>query len=546
MNEMSKMCQTSKLLKVKSVYNIESRHGMSLKNKLSRWAGPTRKKALVQGFSLVELAIATAIATVIIVSGMAYYKQQLQKDTARALAEQYKTVNSAVGTYMVNHWPDLVALDQECGNTTWLVGTATLPLPSTINCSKTLGGTAIANALQPTIVDLVNLGYLQQGQAGPLLQPDDTQVFRPDGALAPHTFGVSIEVLCTNTASPTTDLTLCPDVTRRRDLRSVVFNTRPYANIDNRLFSILGEALSALPNDAGMSIPLGANTVPLNLIGRAKPGAVDTVVNNNFVDIPNPVRVSTDIPPKPVGPRVGQAGILGVRGGYGSSGFQKFTRRDGSAPPEAPWNFNNQNLTGVNQFDATDITAKSSLAIPAKRIGGNCDPAKESIAWQTGNINRPPDLLVCRTFFPFNASTPPKWERPKSTGIDPTLFTTLSINLPSGSRTISTGLSASTWGQPSIVGISQGETDEEVTILDEYCRKIDVVQNNNGSPFIAVDDYYECRLIGLNTRTWPFKKAVPLDFNLSVNGGGEWVITYRNPGTVNQVLNINFYLIITN
>ena len=328
---------------------------MLLKNMLSRRASSRLKNAhasaRVRGFALAELAIVVLIAGMMIISGMTYTKRQLQNDTAHALAEQYKTVNNAVGTYMVNHWPDLVAMPQICGNSTWLVDAA--PVDPLNACSKTLGGATVVNALQPTIANLVNLGYLQQGQAGPLLLPDATDVRQFNGTAAPHTFGIRIEVVCTNTTPPTTNLALCPDPTLRRDLRSVVFNTRPYANVDNQLYNILGEALRVLPNDAGMSIPLVTN-IALNLVGRANPGAVDTIVDNNFVNIPNPVQVSG---------AAGQVGILGVRGGYGSSGFQQFARRDGSAPPSAPWDFNNQNLTGVKQFNAENITGTNINAV---------------------------------------------------------------------------------------------------------------------------------------------------------------------------------------
>ncbi|MFT5533918.1 MAG: hypothetical protein ACI802_002154 [Candidatus Paceibacteria bacterium] len=512
---------------------------MFLINRLYRPVLRRIKKAHVQsrvrGFALAELAIAVVIAGMMIVSGMTYYKRQLQDDTAYALAEQYKTVNNAVGTYMMNHWPILVDMPQECGITTWRVGAGT---PITANCTRNLvpsgsGVLSVVNALQPTIADLVNLGYLQQGQAGPLLRPDTTVVQQANGTAAPHTFGILIEVVCTNTAVPTTNLTQCPDASQRRDLRSVVFNVRPYANVDNQLYNILGEALSALPNDAGMSVSFGTTNLALDLVGRAKPGAVDAIVDNNFVKISNPVRSGT----------TGLAGILGVRGGYGSSGFQVFTRRDGSAPPLGNWDFNNKNLNNVQYFDAKEITggtidAGEKFRLPQKPPNvGLCDPNSESIAFMTDTKA----VVVC--------DKDGKWQLLKAKGVDIAEAMSVSISLPKtndgeyGEIELKNGrgekICGKDWGMPSLIAIDQGGVNFE----DNFCPRVDADKKlerlGNLNPLDNYD-YYPCRQDAIETKE--VNVAQNLKFYLFQIGDSNscWRLNYYTPHT-NHAISYRFY-----
>lgn len=488
---------------------------MSSKVMLPRWASPSIKKARARGFALAELAIATAIFSVMIVSGMAYYKRQLQIETAHALAEQYKIVNNAVGTYMVNHWLELVALPQACGDSTWLVDAS--PTNPGAQCTKTLGTTEVVNALQPTIENLVNLRYLPQGHAGPVLQPDpDVDVRTPTGSAA-HTFGVRIEVVCNGVP--------CSDAISRRDLKSVVFNARPYANVNNQLYTILAEALSALPNDAGTSIPIGTNSVPLDLVGRAKPSTPNQIPDNSFINIPNPVRVSV---------AKGQSGILGVRNGYGSSGFQQFTRRDGGAPPVASWDFNAQNLTKVQNFDASQISATSAMKLKNQDVGDDCDSNIHSIA--SSLVSKA--LLICDAG---------KWELPvsKLRGIDPDPANAANFQViaTAGMATaVASIYKASEYGMPSVLGITQGNSLKSIEFIDSYCAKVETNQNNNGTPLVQRDDYYPCQQYDFNTRRDNFYNADGLAFNTRVNSTGFWEVVYDNRnGNMNHLIRVRLY-----
>ncbi|MDR6398067.1 hypothetical protein J2798_004550, partial [Herbaspirillum seropedicae] len=62
-------------------------------------------------------------------------------------------------------------------------------------------------------------------------------------------------------------------------------------------------------------------------------------------------------------------GILAVRTGYGSSGFAAFTRRDGSAPPTANWDFNSKSISNLNTVQFSTIYVVDELC-PASMADG--------------------------------------------------------------------------------------------------------------------------------------------------------------------------------
>ncbi|MGY8527621.1 type II secretion system protein [Paracidovorax citrulli] len=62
-------------------------------------------------------------------------------------------------------------------------------------------------------------------------------------------------------------------------------------------------------------------------------------------------------------PQGSVAGILAIRGGYGSSGYAQFTRRDGSAPPTADWNMANVNVTGIAGLGSTTFNNSGTATI---------------------------------------------------------------------------------------------------------------------------------------------------------------------------------------
>lgn len=332
----------------------------------SRLGSYLPRRRAVRGMALFELSIAVSLAGIMTVSGLVYYKRQIQDDSARALAKQYEIMNNAVGVYMSNHWTDLLSLGQACNNSGWNT-TSSQAWPS--ECSRMLGSVFVRHALQPTMSELIALGYLSQGSSGPILTFDPAVIVytfaQSTGATASHTFGTWIQIYCTKIAN-STSLTQCPTLSDRT-LRSVVFNTRPYLNIQGDLYSILANTLSALPGDAGMSIPF-FNDSSLSLIGRSQ--SLGSEPMSASVVIPNPVKVSA-------GSSTGIFGILGIRNVHASP---LYTLRDGSMSPTNSWEFNNKNLTEVNKFAAQQVHAASSLLIPNSTPGVQCDPSGESVA----------------------------------------------------------------------------------------------------------------------------------------------------------------------
>lgn len=331
-----------------------------------------------RGSALLEVALAVAVTGALLVGGMQYWSQQLRSDTARVLAGQYKLVNAAVASYMTVNWTVLVGgtMPANCDAGSVFSGSGESAAPSN-NCSADVKGNdgtvfQIRHALQPTIGDLQSLNFLPRTVNGRPVLPDDPNVVtlsRHSGAWveAPHSFAIHIQRVCTNQANP--DPSTCVDA--NRDLRSLVFNQRPYRTIDGG-WPMLNEAMLAMGNDGLVSMP-GVGGVDRNIVGIRG----DTT-------LPNPIGgAAPNSPP---------FGVLAIRNGFGSSGWGQFTRRDGSALPTDHWNFNNKTLHNVEMLLTKTVYATERFKLPVKDYGSTCDPTFESIALYSHNSKK---LMYC-------------------------------------------------------------------------------------------------------------------------------------------------------
>ena len=129
-------------------------------------------------------------------------------------------------------------------------------------------------------------------------------------------------------------------------LSSLIFNTQPYA-LPNWQGS--GALLATVAQSAGvealMSDPLAG--------GELK---------TTGMTLKNPLRYYNPdaVPPDSTGAGVG--GIIAVRNGYDSLNTSGLTTPDGKNMPTAAWNFNNNDLTGVNNFESATATVRGNLA----------------------------------------------------------------------------------------------------------------------------------------------------------------------------------------
>lgn len=414
-----------------------------------------------RGSALLDVALAVAIAGAMVVGGMQYWSQQLRSDTARALAGQYKLINAAVASYMTVNWTLLTgSLPPNCdAGSVFTVQEGAAATSN--NCSLNVAGNdgtslQIRHALQPTIQELQDLNFLIRTVNGRPLLPDDPNVVtwsRHSGVWAPttHTLAIHIRRVCTNQSDP--NPATC--IQANRDLQSVVFNQRPYSTGINGDWAILNEAMLAMENEGLVSMP-NVGGARRNIVGPRG----DTV-------LPNPISGDRINPPP--------LGVLAMRNGFGSAGWGQFTRRDGTAPPTANWDFANQELGNVGRLQAANVVATDALALPTRRPGTTCDAATESISLSTDNQS----LQACRGGV---------WKGPSlGTRIDPTSYIDVDMGAISGEviEWRLTNLPSRDWGMPSLIGLwREGEAGQQV----------------KGQP--ALTSVYECQHPGLRTLVW--------------------------------------------
>jgi hypothetical protein len=335
-----------------------------------RFSSPSdRYSAHVQrGSALLEVALAVAITGALVVGGMQYWSQQLRSDTARALAGQYKLVGAAVDRYMIANsnllTSDILPADCDKGS----VFTQGLAVATqTVTCSADVRGNdqttyRISHALQPTIADLQRLNFLPRTVNGQPVLPHDPGV--PTVSIysgTTHILSIHIQRVCINQENPAP--MSCTQA--NRDLRSLVFNQRPYRTGVNGDWSMLNEAMLAMENDGLVSMP-GIGGASRDIVGLRG----DTT-------LPNPISGDASAPPP--------FGVLAMRGGIGSSAWGQFTLRDGSALPTADWTFDKKSLTEVNRLEGSAVVAKDAFLLPKKIPGSTCDSGIESVSLSTSN-----------------------------------------------------------------------------------------------------------------------------------------------------------------
>jgi prepilin-type N-terminal cleavage/methylation domain-containing protein len=307
-----------------------------------------------QGFTLIEVSIALVIMGMMILSWVQMQSHQNQRDRARAIAQIYETMNQAAGSYMVNYYPRIIDSNPNCANLPYGGQNLNANLQGPpANCNGVLpAGNAqvqIANLRQPTLAELRQLGLLDINPNGarnnvlplPTFSGLNHQlrVVGLDGQVAPNAFHILIQ----NTTEQGNNV----------DLRSIVFNLQPY-NLQNNNFggnTLLDQIL--LVGGANMFLSDDTN------LGQLRPAQSGEAL----VNIVNPISVAQNN-----GELVGAPHIIAMRNGYGSSGYARYLRRDGSTTLTGNWDVGNMDITniqnlGVNQniTAGTDISARRNI-----------------------------------------------------------------------------------------------------------------------------------------------------------------------------------------
>ncbi|WP_396432687.1 prepilin-type N-terminal cleavage/methylation domain-containing protein [Limnohabitans sp.] len=314
------------------------------------------------GFTLLELSITVVIGGMMILAMIQMQTYQAQLEKARAVAQTYQRLNQAAGTYMVNHYPKILAVSDACSAMPVVGATSGLAIPTLPNdCGGNIRITgaigaqevAVANLRQPTLQELRAAGYLDANAAGanntlPLptfftsAGNPNQMVHRVNNVLTPINPGFAV-------------LINKPDQ-NSRDLRSLVFNLQPF-NLGNNNFggeSLLNQVLLAAGSDGFLS---GGDAT-----GNLRPqdgGAVNA-------PIPNPLRIAAN---------AGAPNVFAMRNGYGSSGWDQYVRRDGQTPLTGNWNVSGDsdtlfNITNIGNVGANTVTATGQIQGGSFNTGG--------------------------------------------------------------------------------------------------------------------------------------------------------------------------------
>lgn len=309
-------------------------------------------KQAQRGYSLFELSMVLVIMALAIMVVITMQVEQARDDRARAVAQIYQRLNNAVGTYMTNNYEQLLKLHPGCG---------IMPIRSEgsdglfhpfvgyvdiARCTMKVGTQTIANGLQPTLDDLQKFGVLGDVSAGVALPlPVDTAFPLVDSTVPgspkkpPTQWRVLIQKICiggaaggVNNGQPffsETNIGAVGCVGGTTDFRSLIFNLYPYDVNGFGGSAYLSQVRGYIGSDGYLTDidPVTGDAGEL----KSKFGGFDSTIISpmrTYVKNGDPAS-GTPLPY-----------ILAMRNGYGSSGWDKYVRRDGSTP-----------LTGTLQGD---------------------------------------------------------------------------------------------------------------------------------------------------------------------------------------------------
>lgn len=366
----------------------------------------------MQGFSLLETMIALTLLAIVTVYTLHWQSIAANTDKGRNLAQKYLTLNDAVNNYMVTHSQALNALSPVCSETTFSYdpmglfdtakGKSTARLA--VNCNLVVSqGLTVVNGLQPTIDELVALGFhpKQSSYGLPLQAINAVKEANADGsapnafsAFTPARFFINIAQVCLQrgtitkpnqiaTAPTTPGPTGCP-ATATTALTSLIFNTQPYDFKKESNFayaSLIGSAISKMGPDASHSDYLDSNYTQYQ----------GELVSKPLTTTPNPIRY---VSPK-TGVNVGLNSIIALRGGYGAAYANQHSRIDGSNIPTADWSFGGHNVADVKDMTVlnmlqTDALKANKFKLASRLVDTPCDVNQEGVA------NQGDAVLICK------------------------------------------------------------------------------------------------------------------------------------------------------
>ncbi|MEY4676075.1 MAG: hypothetical protein RLZZ470_582 [Pseudomonadota bacterium] len=210
------------------------------------------------GFTLLELLIGIVLFGVL---SIGYYRdQRIETDISWAgvQAQRYQQVSTALGRFMSDNYALIQALPPTCST---VVFAANQPKPTVdiSACSLTLinasTSSVVSNGMQPLVTELIASGYLSNTFDASFVWPGLGLVYqsyagsfddsKTDYPLAPFTYASLIQAMCNS--KPVSDGNTCSTP----ELRSLVFNTQPFAENPNYFGMRRFERLSLMRENLG-------------------------------------------------------------------------------------------------------------------------------------------------------------------------------------------------------------------------------------------------------------------------------------------------------
>lgn len=258
------------------------------------------------GFSLLEISVAVALAAMVSIGYLYNQSNDTQLNTAKAQAGYFLIVNDAVGKYMQTYYDELKAIPVECSSVRLSAGITPDAISNTVNCKFTSGSASSpANALQPSLSDLKNLGQLDQNFQDGFLWATDKVVNMPNSSctancsttpnLAPSGYATRIQRWCAGSLI-VDNTTTCNAV----QLKSLTFNTQPFSAGDTAsIFKLsrqekLSTAINVMGGDGLMSLEAAIDPAGVGkLYGLGNKISQDNPIT--YVDASNTIKGITGI-----------------------------------------------------------------------------------------------------------------------------------------------------------------------------------------------------------------------------------------------------------
>lgn len=322
---------------------------------------------------MVAGVVAVGVITALL-SGMALHQRIA---FGQAVGERMAELNQGIAAYLRLYGEQIRRIDPTCGRIS-LAAFAAVPILPAQQCSLTVAGPApatVANAYQPTVAELASLGLVRGSDALQLPHAIDEVKDGRTNAVSPARLAISIrcvdEALCGPDGDQKSGQNGSQDGTpakpRAAVLESLIFNTQPYYPAGRPLPMGAGAQLSAA------TLAIGAHGLLAQLGGSAADSAM--LIGMQGITMPNPVGGINAIGGTPgilaaysswtsAGDADGTSGGSGAGGGGACGPEGTATCRDGSAPPTARWDFNNQDLGNVRDLDvARNVSVAGNVGV---------------------------------------------------------------------------------------------------------------------------------------------------------------------------------------